>query len=133
MNSTFAVLFGVLPAFLLALLTIFPLLTGIAELFEDPAWGALSLAWAIAGLVGTRTLLKVYGGTYTEYTVLGLLAGIAAAAPLVWMILAAGGWPYILIPLYFTAGPIIVAAGYIAEMLLFESADDARIIEYEEA
>ncbi len=129
----FAVLFGVLPAIFLALLALFPLIGGIAELFENPAWGGLSFVWAVAGLIGTRTLLQVYGGTYTENTIPGLLAGIAAAAPLVWLTLLAGSWPYVLIPLYFTAGPIVVAAGYLAEMLLFESADDARIVEYEEA
>ncbi|MDJ0794754.1 MAG: hypothetical protein QNI98_10965 [Woeseiaceae bacterium] len=132
MNSTFAVLFGVLPAFLLVPLTIFPLIAGLAEIAETPGWGALSVAWAVGGLLGVRTLLQVYGGTYTENTIPGLLAGIAAAAPIVWFTVMYFGWPYSLLPLYFSAGPVIVAVGYIVEILFFESADDARIIEYEE-
>ncbi len=132
MNSSFAVLFGVLPAFLLAVFTIFPLIAGFAELLENPGPGALSVAWAVGGLVGTKTLLQVYGGTYTANTIPGLLAGIVAACPILWFTVRYFGWPYSLLPLYFSAGPIIVALGYIAEILLFESADDARIIEYEE-
>ena len=98
----------------------------------SPGWGALSVAWAVGGLLGVRTLLQVYGGTYTENTIPGLLAGIAAAAPIVWFTVMYFGWPYSLLPLYFSAGPVIVAVGYIVEILFFESADDARIIEYEE-
>ena len=40
--------------------------------------------------------------------------------------------PWVLLPLYFTAGPIVVATAYLADMLLFEPADDAKIVEYEE-
>lgn len=135
MTTILVALFGLLPAILLALPAFVVLIGGLVMLVEDPAQGALLTAWAFAGLYGTRTLIQVAFGTYTDNTVPGLLAGIAAAAPLAYLTLQAPHFPESesLLPLYFTTGPIIVAAGYIAEILLFESADKASIVGYEDA
>ena len=124
--------FGVVPVVFLGLLALVPLCVGLVWLFQDPTESAVAVVWAIAGLYGARALIQVAVGTYTDDTVPGLLAGIAAAAPLVYFSVNMG-FPYAWPTLYFTAGPIVVATGYLATMLLFESADDARIVEYEEA
>ncbi len=132
MTRVLVALFGILPAILLALLALIPLLAGLANLFDDPAFGGLYFVWGLAGLVGTHTLIQVARGTYTEDTVPGLLAGIGAAAPLVWIVLDNVALLDAPLLLYVTAGPIVVAAGYLADMLLFEPAGNARIIEFEE-
>jgi hypothetical protein len=46
------------------------------------------------------------------------LAGIAAASPLAFASLQNLDFPGSLLPLYFTVGPIIVAAGYLGKRLL---------------
>ena len=99
-------------------------------LLDDPARGGLFFVWGLAGIIGTRTLVQVSGGTYTDNTVPGLLAGIAAAAPLAFMLLQRPDWPFSLLPLYFTVSPIIVATGYIVGFVFFEPCDDARIVDY---
>ena len=133
MTTILVAIFGLLPAILLALGAFAVLIGGLFTLFDDPADGALFITWGLAGLYGTRTLFQVAFDSYHENTVVGLLAGIAAAAPLVPFGIPSPSLPESLLPLYFTTGPIVVAAGYLADMLLFEPADDARIIEYEEA
>lgn len=123
-------LFGILPVIVLALLALVPLTGGIGMLLEDPAKGALFATWGMAGIAGARTLVQVASGTYTENTVPGLLAGIAAVAPLLYATLQNLDLPGSLLPLYFTLSPAIVAAGYLADFVIFEPRDDARIVEY---
>ncbi len=130
MTGLLVALFGILPVVALALLALVPLTGGIAMLLEDPARGALFTGWGMAGIAGARTLLRVWSGTFTENTVPGLLAGIAATSPLALASLQNLDFPGSLLPLYFTVGPIIVATGYVAHLLLFEPHDDTRIIEY---
>ncbi len=125
-------LFGMLPAIVLAIAALVMVVGGLAILFVEPAYGALFAFWGIAGIAGARALIQVASDTYTENTIPGLLAGIGAAAPLLYFSLTEMSLPGMLVSLYFTAGPIIAATGFLAKMLLFESADDARIIEYEE-
>ena len=120
--------YGVIPAIVLGLLAFAPLTGGLFVLFEKPAFGVLCIAWSVAGLIGARTMLQVAGGTVTENTVPGLLAGIAAAAPLVYAILQNFDPPGSWLPLYFTASPVIVASGYVADLVLFEPRDDERIV-----
>lgn len=122
--------YGVIPALLLALLAVFPLIGGIVMLLEAPTEGALLVAWGIAGIAGTRTLVQVASGTYTENTIPGLLAGITAAAPLLYATLQDLDMPGSWLPLYFTGSPIVVAAGYLADFVLFEPHDNAHIVEY---
>ena len=126
-------LFGLLPAIVIAVPAFVCLLVGLGTMFDDPAQGALLIAWASAGLYGTRTLIQVASGTCTENTVPGLLAGIAAAAPLAYLTILGFDFPDSLPLLYFTVSPIVIATGYIADMTLREPRDDARIIEYEDA
>ncbi len=126
-------LFGMLPAIVLAIAAVVIVIGGLAVLFEEPVYGPLFTFWGIAGIAGTRTLVQVASGTYTENTIPGLLAGIGAAAPLLYFALTITSLPGLIVSLYFTAGPIVVATGYLVQMLLFEGADDARIVEYEEA
>ena len=130
MTGILVALFGILPVIALALLALVPLTGGFMMLLEDPARGALFTAWGLAGIVGARTFLQVWSGTFTENTVPGLLAGIGAVAPLIYAALQNPDWPGSLLPLYFTLSPAIVAAGYIADLVLFEPRNDARIIEY---
>ena len=132
MTTILVAVFGLLPAILLALGAFACLVGGLFTLLNEPADGALLVTWGLAGLYGTRTLFQVAFDSYHENTVIGLLAGITAAAPLVYFSLRMPSFPESLLPLYFTAGPVVVAAGYLAGMLLFEPADDARIIEYDE-
>ncbi len=133
MTLIFVGFFGLLPAILLSVPALLCLISGLAILVDNPDEGALLFAWAFAGLFGTHTLIQVAFGTFTDNTVPGLLAGIAAAAPLVYFSVESPKFPETLVPLLFTASPIIVATGYLADILLFESPDDARIVEYEEA
>jgi len=123
-------IYGVLPALVLALLAVFPLIGGIVSLLNDPSSGAMYIAWGIAGIIGTRTMLQVASGTFTENTVPGLLAGIAAAAPLLYVTLQNLDLPSSWLPLYFVGSPMIVAAGYLVDYVLVEPRDDARIVEY---
>lgn len=130
MTGLLVVLFGILPVIVLALLALVPLTGGIVMLLEEPAKGALFAAWGMAGIGGARTLVQVANGTYTENTVPGLLAGIGAVAPLIYATALSLNLPGSLLPLYFTLSPAIVAAGYLADLVLFEPRDDARIVEY---
>lgn len=130
MTGLLVAVFGIFPVIVLALLALVPLTGGFLMLLEDPAKGALFAAWGVAGIVGARTLLQVWSGTFTENTAPGLLAGIAAVAPLIYATLQNPDLPGSLLPLYFTLSPTIVAAGYVADLVLFEPRDDARVIEY---
>jgi hypothetical protein len=120
MTGLLVVLFGILPVIVLALLALAPLTGGLAMLLEEPAKGALFTVWGIAGMAGARTLLRVWSGTFTENTVPGLLAGIAAVAPLNYAILQNPDMPGSLVPLYFTLSPAIVAAGYLVGLIRTE-------------
>ena len=120
MTRLLVALFGILPVVALSLLALVPLFGGIAILLEDPARGALFTVWGIAGIAGARTLLRVWSGTFTENTTPGLLAGIAAASPLALASLQNLDFPGALLPLYFTVGPIIVAAGYLVNLMRIE-------------
>jgi len=120
MTGLLVVLFGILPVIVLALLALAPLTGGLAMLLEEPAKGALFTVWGIAGMAGARTLLRVWSGTFTENTVPGLLAGIAAVAPLNYAILQNPDRPGSLVPLYFTLSPAIVAAGYLVGLIRTE-------------
>lgn len=133
MNSLTFVIFGVVPVIVLSFLAFVPLIAGIATVLDNPSIGALLIAWAIAGLSGARTVLRVWSGVYTENTAPGLVAGILAAAPLTLPSLLDPDLPGSLLPLYFSAGPIVVAVLVLAGWLPEEPRDDARIIEYEEA
>ena len=132
MSTLMFVIFGVPPVIVLGLLAFAPLIAGIAMILDEPSTGALLIAWAIAGLCGARTMLRVWSGVYTENTAPGLVAGILAAAPLTLPSLLDPNLPGSLVPLYFTVGPIVMALLVLAGWLPEEPRDDARIIEYEE-
>jgi len=133
MSGLLFVVFGVLPVVALGLLAFIPLVFGFAIVLSKPASGMLLIVWATAGLFGARTMLQIWSGTYTENTTLGLLAGIAAASPLTVPILLDGHVSSSFAWLYFTVSPVIVAAGLLADRLLFRLDGDARIAEYEDA
>lgn len=118
MTSLFVILFGIIPVIVLGLLAFVPLLAGLAMLLDQPDYGALLILWAAAGIAGSLALLRASRDSFSENTVLGLLAGIAAAAPLAGMILLSWKFPYSLFWLYWTAGPIIVACGFLGRRLL---------------
>lgn len=120
------IVYGVIPVVVLGLLALAPLSGGLLILFEQPAEGAMYIAWSAAGLIGARTMLQVVGGTVTRNTVPGLLAGIAAAAPLVYGTLRGFDPPGSWLPLYFTASPVVVALGYVLDLVLSEPPDNAR-------
>lgn len=133
MSSLLFVVFGVMPVVALGLLAFIPLVFGFAIVLSKPAAGAVLIVWATAGLFGARTMLQIWSGTFTENTTLGLLAGIAAAAPLGMPALLDAHPPSYFVWLYFTVSPVIVAAGLLADRLLFRPDGDARIVEYEDA
>lgn len=118
MTGLFVILFGVMPVIVLGLLAFVPLLAGLAMLFDQPGYGALLTLWATAGIVGSLTLMRASRDSFDENTSLGLLAGIAAAAPLAGMVLINWHFPSSLFVLYWTGGPIIVACGFLGKRLL---------------
>ena len=122
MRDMLFVIFGVIPVVVLGFLAVVPLLGGFAMLLSEPAGGALMIAWATAGLAGARTILRIWSDVYTDNTTLGLLAGIAAAAPLSVPSLIAFSLPGSLFLLYFTASPVIVAALVLARRFAMEEA-----------
>ncbi len=132
MNSLAFVIFGVLPVIILGFLAFVPLFSGIAMILDEPSIGALLIAWAIAGLCGARTMLRVWSGVYTENTAPGLVVGILAALPVTLPVLLNPDLPASLLPLYFGASPIVVALLVLAGWLPYEPRNDARIIELEE-
>ena len=103
------VIFGVLPVIVLGFLAFAPLISGIAMILDEPSIGALLIVWAVAGLCGARTMLRVWSGVYTENTAPGLVAGILATLPLTLPSLLDPDLPGSILPLYFTASPIVVA------------------------
>jgi len=131
MNSLLFVIFGVLPVIVLGFLAFVPLISGIAMLLDHPSMGAFLIAWACAGLCGARTMMRVWSGVFTENTTPGLVAGILAAIPLSLPSLLEPDLPFSLLPLYFTACPVIVAALLLAGYLPNEPQVDACMVEYE--
>jgi len=108
---------GILPSIFLGLLAFVPLLMGLSILFGQPDYGVILILWAIAGIAGTRSLMHAWHDEYGEDTVVGLLAGIAAAAPLAWMSLQGWHYPTSLFMIYGTAGPILLACFYLIQRL----------------
>ena len=119
MRRVLTLVFGVIPVLFLALLAFAPLYFGISELFDEPAISSLFVAWALAGFFGSIALLRAAAGYCNGNNTLGLLAGIAAAAPLAFVTVTEADFPESLFWGYWTIGPIIVAVWILAERLLF--------------
>lgn len=125
MRNTLVLLFGTMPAILLGLLAFVPLIAGFSAVLDYPSVGSLLIAWATAGIFGCTALLQAAGGRYGDNTTPGLLSGIAAAAPMVY-VLADIEFPAILLFAYPIVGPILVALWFLAERLLFPPGDVAH-------
>lgn len=110
-------LIGVLPSIFLGLLAFVPLLVGLAVLFDQPDYGVVLILWAGAGIAGTRSLMHAWHDEYGEDSSIGLVAGIAAAAPLAWMTLQGWEYPASLFIVYWTAGPILLACYFLMRRL----------------
>lgn len=118
MGILLVVVFGLIPAIVLGLLAFAPLIAGLAMLFDKPDVSSLAILWAVSGIAGSFTLMRAAGGSFSENTIPGLLAGIAAAAPLAGLALVKWDFPSSLFLVYWAGGPIIVACCFIAKRLL---------------
>ena len=118
MRFALTFIFGTIPVLVLGLLAFVPLIAGVSALLDYPSVGSLLIVWAAAGFFGSVSMLQAAGGRYGSNTTPGLLAGIAAAAPLAFFSLSDPDFPETLFFGYWTISPILVATWYLAEQFL---------------
>ncbi|MCH9696410.1 MAG: hypothetical protein K0U72_17980 [Gammaproteobacteria bacterium] len=81
MRILLIVLFGILPALLLMILSFGVMIVGGGMLMDMNPLGLLFIVWAILGVHGLFSLVSATFGMKTGRTLFGLLAGIVAALP----------------------------------------------------